>query len=62
MKKRLTIAHNLRKNKKKKFILHVKDEFELLKTLYIFIKTTFFHERYRVQLILIMQLIKITNN
>lgn len=54
MKKRLTITHNLRKNKKKKFVLHVKDEFELLKTLYIFIETIFFYERYRVQLILIM--------
>ena len=43
-------------------MLHVENEFELLKTLYIFTKTIFSHERYRVQLILIMQFVKIINN
>lgn len=62
MRQRLAIAHNLRKDKKKKLVLHAKDEFELLKTLYIFTKTTFSHERYRVQLVLIMQLVEITSN
>ena len=62
MRQRLANAHNLRKNKKKKFVLHVEDEFEFLKTLYIFTKTTFSHERYRVQLILIMQFVEITSN
>lgn len=62
MKQQFAIAHNLRKNKKKKSVLHAKNEFEFLKTLYIFTKTTFFHERYRVQLILIMQFVEITNN
>ena len=62
MKQRLAIAHNLRKKKKKKSVLHVENEFELLKTLYISTKTTFSHERYRVQLTLIMQLAEITDN
>lgn len=59
---RLANAHNLSKNKKKKSILYVEDEFELLKTLYITIETIFSHKRYDVQLILIMQLIDITSN
>jgi len=42
------IVYNLRKDKKKKFILYTENEFELLKILYIFIKTIFFYERYRV--------------
>ena len=62
MRQRFANAHNLRKNKKKKFILHVENEFELLKTLYIFTKTIFSHERYRVQLTLIMQLARIIDN
>ncbi|KAL8818268.1 MAG: hypothetical protein Q9223_003059, partial [Gallowayella weberi] len=37
-------------------------EFELLKTLYISTETTFPHERYRVQLALVMQLAGITGN
>ena len=61
MKQRFANAHNLRKNKKKS-ILHAKNEFEFLKTLYIFIETIYFHERYRVQLTLIMQFVDITNN
>lgn len=43
-------------------MLHVKNEFELLKTLYIFTKTIFSNERYRVQLALIMQFVEITSN
>lgn len=43
-------------------MLHVDDEFELLKTLYIFTETIFSHERYRVQLTLVMQLAEITGN
>ena len=62
MRQRLANAHNLRKDKKKKPVLHVENEFELLKTLYIFIETIFPHERYRVQLALIMQLAEITGN
>ena len=62
MKQRLANAHNLRKNKKKKSVLHTEDEFKLLKTLYISTKTTFSHEQYRVQLTLIMQLTEITSN
>ena len=62
VRQRLTIAHNLRKDKKKKPILYTEDEFELLKTLYTSIETTFPHERYRVQLALIIQLTGITGN
>jgi len=62
MRQRLAIAHNLRKDKKKKPVLHAEDEFELLKTLYISTETTFSHERYRVQLALVMQLVEITSN
>lgn len=62
MRQRLAIAHNLRKDKKKKPVLHAEDEFELLKTLYISTETTFPHKRYRVQLALIMQLAGITGN
>jgi len=62
VRQRLAIAHNLRKDKKKKPVLHAEDEFELLKTLYISTETTFPHERYRVQLALIMQLAGITGN
>ena len=62
MRQRLAITHNLRKNKKKKPVLHAEDEFELLKTLYTSTETTFPHERYRVQLALIMQLAGITGN
>ena len=62
MRQRLANAHNLRKNKKKKSILHAEDEFEFLKTLYTSTETIYFHERYRVQLALIMQLVDITNN
>lgn len=62
MRQRLAIAHNLRKDKKKKPVLHAEDEFELLKTLYTSTETTFPHERYRVQLALIMQLAGITGN
>ena len=43
-------------------MLHVEDEFELLKTLYTSTETTFSYERYRVQLALIMQLAEITGN
>jgi len=62
VRQRLAIAHNLRKDKKKKPVLHAEDEFELLKTLYISTETNFPHERYRVQLALIMQLAGITGN
>ncbi len=62
MRQRLAIAHNLRKDKKKKPVLHAEDEFELLRTLYTSTETTFPHERYRVQLALIMQLAGITGN
>ena len=62
VRQRLAIEHNLRKEKKKKPVLHAEDEFELLKTLYISTETTFPHERYRVQLALIMQLAGITGN
>jgi len=55
-------AHGLRKDKKKKPVLHGEDEFELLKTLYTSTETTFPHERYRVQLALVMQLAGITGN
>lgn len=43
-------------------MLHAEDEFELLKTLYTSTETTYPHERYRVQLALIMQLAGITGN
>ena len=43
-------------------MLYAEDEFELLKTLYTSIETTFPHERYRIQLALIMQLAGITGN
>ncbi|KAL9580150.1 MAG: hypothetical protein Q9212_004664 [Teloschistes hypoglaucus] len=62
VRQRLAIAHNLQKEKKKKPVLHAEDEFELLKTLYISTETTFPHERYRVQLALVMQLPGITGN
>ena len=62
VRQRLAIAHNLRKDKKKKPVLHAEDEFELLKTLYTSTETTFPHERYRIQLALIMQLAGITGN
>ena len=52
MRQRLANAHNLRKDKKKKPILHAEDEFELLKTLYNSTETIFPHELYRVQLAL----------
>ena len=62
MRQQLADEHNLRKNKKKKPVLHAEDEFELLKTLYTFTETTFPHERYRVQLALVTQLSGITGN
>ncbi|KAL8799612.1 MAG: hypothetical protein Q9182_005763, partial [Xanthomendoza sp. 2 TL-2023] len=62
VRQRLAIAHNLRKEKNKKPVLYAEDEFELLKTLYTSTETTFPHERYRVQLALIMQLAGITGN
>lgn len=43
-------------------MLHAEDKFELLKTLYTSVETIFPHERYRVQLALIMQLARITDN
>lgn len=48
MRKRLTIVYNLRKEKKKKAISYIEDEFEFLRTLYISIEIIFLHERYRV--------------
>ena len=42
MKQRFANAHNLQKDKKKKSISHAKDEFEFLKTLYIFIENDLF--------------------
>ncbi len=62
VRQRLEITHGLRKDKKKKPVLHAKDEFELLKTLYTSIEMTFRHERYRVQLGGMMQLARITGN
>ena len=62
VRQRLADAHNLRKDKKKKPVLHAEDEFELLKTLYTSTETIYPHERYRVQLALIMQLAGITGN
>ncbi|KAL9580263.1 MAG: hypothetical protein Q9203_006370, partial [Teloschistes exilis] len=62
VRQRLAIAHNLRKEKKKQPVLHAEDEFELLKTLYTSTEMTFPHERYRVQLALVMQLAGITGN
>jgi len=62
VRQRLAIAHSLRKDKKKKAVLHAEDKFELLKTLYTSTEATFSHERYRVQLGGIMQLTGITGN
>lgn len=62
VRQRLTIKHKLRTKKKKKSIMRVENEFELLKTLYLSIEINFNHERHRVQLALIMQLAGITNN
>ncbi|KAL9582090.1 MAG: hypothetical protein Q9212_003502 [Teloschistes hypoglaucus] len=62
VRQRLAIAHKLRKEKKKKPVSHAEDEFELLKTLYTSTEMTFPHERYRVQLALVMQLAGITGN
>jgi len=62
VRQRLAIAHGLRKDKKKKAVLHAEDEFELLKTLYTSTEATFSHERYRVQLGGMMQLAGITGN
>lgn len=62
MRQRLAIAHGLRKDKKKKAVLHAEDEFELLKTLWTSTEAIFLHEQYRVQLALIMQLAGITDN
>jgi len=62
VRQRLANTHNLRKDKKKKPVLHAEDEFELLKTLYTSTETAFPHERYRIQLALIMQLAGITGN
>lgn len=62
MRQRLAIKHNLRKCKNKKPALRAEDEFELLKTLYTSTESIFPHERYRVQLALIMQLAGITGN
>ena len=42
--------------------MHIKDLFQLLKTLWISSKLKFNHERHRVQLALIIQLAKITEN
>lgn len=42
--------------------MRAKDEFELLKTLFLFSKVIFNHERHRIQLTLIMQLIGIIGN
>lgn len=43
-------------------MLHVKDKFELLKTLYTSTETIFPYKQYRIQLVLIMQLAGITGN
>ncbi|KAL9027313.1 MAG: hypothetical protein Q9196_004144 [Gyalolechia fulgens] len=58
VRQRLAVAHNLRKDKKKKPVLHAEDEFKLLKSRYTSTETTFPHERYP----LIMQLAGITDN
>lgn len=42
--------------------MRAEDEFELLKTLFLSSEVTFNHERYRIQLALIMQLAGITGN
>ena len=62
VRQRLANAYGLRKDKKKKPILYAEDEFELLKTLYTSTETTYPHERYRVQLALVMQFAGITGN
>ncbi|KAL9583967.1 MAG: hypothetical protein Q9203_004863 [Teloschistes exilis] len=43
VRQRLAIAHNLRKEKKEKPVLHTEDKFELLKTPYTPTRTTFPH-------------------
>lgn len=48
--------------KKKKPIIWVEDEFELLKILHLFIEMICDHEGHRVQLALLMQLASITSN
>ena len=42
--------------------MRAEDEFELLKTLFVFIKIIFNHEQHHIQLALIMQLAEITGN
>ena len=62
MRQQLAIKNELQTEKKKKLIMRAGDEFELLKTLYLFSEVTLNHERHRVQLALIMQLTGITGN
>ncbi len=62
MRQRLAIQYNLRIKSKKKSIMRAKNEFELLKILFLFSEIIFNYERYRVQLVLIIQLIDITEN
>lgn len=62
MRQRFVIQYNLRTKSKKKLIMRAKNEFELLKTLFLFFEIIFNYERHRIQLILIMQLIEIIEN
>ncbi|MCJ1343078.1 hypothetical protein MMC31_001269 [Peltigera leucophlebia] len=60
--RQLAIKYGLNMEKKKKPIMRVEDEFELLKTLHLSVEMIFDHERHRVQLALLMQLAGITGN
>lgn len=48
--------------KKKKFFIQAKDEFELFKILHLSVKMIFDYEWHYVQLVLLIQLADITNN
>jgi len=62
MRQQFAIKYNLRTKSKKKSIIYIKNKFEFLKTLFLFSEIVFNYKRYYIQLILIIQLIEITEN
>ena len=59
---RLVAEFELVTEQKEKPVMRAEDEFKLLRTLFCSTKMTFDHERYRVELALILQLADITGN
>lgn len=62
MRRGLSTEYNLTPKTREKMLVRVEDEFKLLHTLWTDDRMSFNHERYRIQLALIMQLAGVTGN